>query len=132
MFLAWLIPIVIVISLVFIILLFVLKLKTSKKQNIYNKAGEESEQKVNYQIQRLIDNKLNGQGKAHPNFIFFVDKYKQHTSQIDNLVVTKARIFIIEIKGWKGNVVGNLDDKKWTKTKIYHRTHYIFDYDIKK
>ena len=57
-------------------------------------AGKKGERIVNDRIQKLISNKLKGQGISHPKFIFFV--YKQDTCEIDNLVVTKGGIFIIE------------------------------------
>ncbi len=137
MFLAWFIPIIVV----SIVLFFVIAIKVGKKKKFISKikiphidskklAGKKAERIVNSQIQILINNELKGQGKSHPNFIFFVDKYKQDTCEIDNLVVTKGGIFIIEVKGWKGEITGNLNDEKWTKTKKYHRTEFTYGYDI--
>lgn len=135
MFLAWFIPIIVV----FIVLFFVIAIKVGKKKKFVSKtkipsidskkqAGEEAERIVNNRIQKLISNKLKGQGISHPKFIFFV--YKQDTCEIDNLVVTKGGIFIIETKNWKGEITGNLNDKNWTKTKKYNYTKFTYDYDI--
>lgn len=123
MFLAWFIPVIVV----FIVLFFVIAIKVGKKQNttLANKAGEESELKVNDQIQKLIDNKLNHVGSIYQQFIFYCDRKKEASSEIDLLVVTHAGIFVIEIKGWKGTITCNSNDKEWEHTNhgkiVMHR-----------
>ncbi len=137
MLLLWLIPTACIVCSVFIILLVVLKARARKnkgfiveiQRNHKKQAGDKAESVVNWEIQKFINNELKGQGKTHPTFIFFVDKYRQYTCEIDNIVVTKGGIFIIETKGWKGNVTGNLDDKKWTKIKKYHITEFTYGYN---
>ena len=132
MFLAWFIPVIVV----FIVLFFVIAIKAGKKKKFISKikippidskeqAGKKGERIVNDRIQKLISNKLKGQGISHPKFIFFV--YKQDTCEIDNLVVTKGGIFIIETKNWKGEITGNLNDKNWKKTKKYYRDEFTYD-----
>ena len=135
MFLAWFIPVIVV----FIVLFLVIAIKAGKKKKFISKikippidskeqAGKKGERIVNDRIQKLISNKLKGQGISHPKFIFFV--YKQDTCEIDNLVVTKGGIFIIETKNWKGEITGNLNDRNWKKTKKYYRNEFTYDYDI--
>ncbi|MBP5256913.1 MAG: NERD domain-containing protein [Mycoplasma sp.] len=135
MIFAWLTPIVIIVSIIFIVLLFTFSVRAKKKQfKQENKATEKHAKKtenlVNNEILYMIKKELNGQGKTHPNFILFIDRYK-HTNEIDNLVVTKGGIFIIEVKGWKGKVLGGKDSNQWTQIKKYHLTRYTYGYNVK-
>ena len=94
-----------------------------------NKAGKEAELLVNNKIQDMITRELNGQGIVHRKFIFFVKKKIGKTTEIDSLVVTKAGIFIIEVKGWKGVLTScDPEAKDWTKVKQYHKTKYTYGY----
>jgi hypothetical protein len=47
----------------------------------------------------MITKYLDGHGVVHRDVMFFNDLARIHFTQIDSLVVTKAGIFIIEIKG---------------------------------
>lgn len=95
-----------------------------------NRAGEEAELLVNNKIQAMITRELNGQGIIHRKFIFFDEKKIGKTTEIDSLVVTKAGIFIIEVKGWKGELTScDPEAKEWTKVKQYHKTKYTYGYE---
>lgn len=39
-------------------------------------------------------------------------------TEIDNLIINKNGIFIIEVKNYNGTLYGNADDYEWTKVKI--------------
>ena len=94
-----------------------------EKEVARNKAGEEAELLVNNKIQAMITHELNGHGVNHRKFIFFVNKKSKDTAEIDSLVVTKAGIFIIEVKGWRGEITScDPDADKWAKVKKYHKT----------
>lgn len=49
--------------------------------------------------------------------------YDNATSEIDNIIVGKTGVFILEIKNMKGKITGEYEDKEWKKIKID-------DYDI--
>lgn len=44
--------------------------------------------------------------------------YDGKTSEIDNIVVGRSGIFIVEIKNHTGNIIGDLEDTYWTQHKI--------------
>ena len=71
----------------------------AEKEVARNKAGNQAELLVNNKIQAMITHELDGHGVNHRKFIFFTNKKSKDTVEIDSLVVTKAGIFIIEVKG---------------------------------
>ncbi len=169
MFLAWFIPVIVVISFIIIILIFVLvKKEKTKSKSTYvceesykelSKTNQETDQDkweksvinkiinpsnsignypyeyediiaineikrdeaakwavqhIDCLIQELIKNKLNNKGETYTNFTFYYDKqWPPKSCDIDNLVVTKAGIFIIEVKYWVGRISGNDKDEYW-------------------
>lgn len=44
--------------------------------------------------------------------------YDDRKSEIDNIVVGKSGVFIIEVKNHKGHIVGDLNEKYWTQNKM--------------
>ena len=51
--------------------------------------------------------------------------YDGRTSEIDNIVVGKTGVFVIETKNSKGTIIGDYDDKDWQQHKIGRGgTHY--------
>ena len=134
----WAIALIIVGVLVFVLLYVLIVRSLSKqkpdeteeeKQASRDFAGEEAELLVNNKINSMIAHELDGKGVNHGKFIFFVNKKSQHTTEIDSLVVTKAGIFIIEVKGWKGEITSSDPDAdKWAKVKKYHKTRDTYGY----
>ena len=45
--------------------------------------------------------------------------YKDKPAELDNVIVNRFGVFIIEVKNYHGSLVGNEDDYEWTK---YHTT----------
>ena len=43
--------------------------------------------------------------------------YKDGRSEIDNIIVGKTGVFIVEVKNVKGNIYGNLNEKNWIQDK---------------
>ena len=46
-------------------------------------------------------------------------EYKDKEAELDNVIVNKFGVFIIEVKNYTGSLVGNEDDYEWIK---YHET----------
>lgn len=44
--------------------------------------------------------------------------YDDRKSEIDNIVVGKSGVFIIEVKNHNGHIVGDLNDRYWTQHKV--------------
>lgn len=44
--------------------------------------------------------------------------YGDKKSEIDNIVVGKSGVFIVEVKNHNGHIVGNLEDTYWTQYKV--------------
>ena len=68
-------------------------------------------------------NKLPSEYKKYSDLMLYSD---HRTHQIDNLVISKYGIFVIEMKNYQGKVVGNEFSDKWTqyigskKNKFYN------------
>jgi hypothetical protein len=45
-------------------------------------------------------------------------QYRDSSSEIDNIVVGRTGVFIVEVKNMKGTIYGNYEDKKWLHNKI--------------
>ncbi len=43
--------------------------------------------------------------------------YDGHKSEIDNIIVGKTGVFIVEVKNVKGDIIGNYEDKHWFQNK---------------
>ena len=43
--------------------------------------------------------------------------YGKLTREIDNIIVGKTGVFIVEVKNMKGEITGDYEDKKWKKIK---------------
>ena len=46
-------------------------------------------------------------------------EFEDKEAELDNVIVNKFGVFIIEVKNYKGRLVGNEEDYEWVK---YHRT----------
>ena len=101
----------------------------AEKEVARNKAGNQAELLVNNKIQAMITHELDGHGVNHRKFIFFTNKKSKDTAEIDSLVVTKAGIFIIEVKGWRGEITScDPNANQWAKVKKYHITKTTYGY----
>lgn len=45
-------------------------------------------------------------------------EYKWEKTEIDNLIINKNGIFIIEVKNYNGTLCGDIDDFEWKKIKV--------------
>ncbi len=43
--------------------------------------------------------------------------YKDKRTELDNLIINDHGVFIIEVKNWSGDLIGDEDDREWTKIK---------------
>ena len=44
--------------------------------------------------------------------------YNGKSSEIDNIIIGKSGVFVVEVKNVKGTVTGNFEDQKWHQDKI--------------
>lgn len=44
-------------------------------------------------------------------------EYDGRPAELDNVIVNRYGVFIIEVKNYKGNIIGNEDDYEWRKYK---------------
>lgn len=51
-------------------------------------------------------------------------------TELDNVIVNKYGVFIIEVKNYVGHIVGNEDDYEWKKTKVTD-AGYIYEKTVK-
>lgn len=112
----WFFVIVIFVILYFLILIVFLK-KRSKKDNLSQqsndesylyKQGEQGENRINY----LIDKYCLEHHHLISNGLFYDWKHNSH--QIDQLLINKYGIFVIETKNWNGLLIGTDYDDEWT------------------
>lgn len=47
-------------------------------------------------------------------------------AELDNVIINKHGVFIIEVKNYKGNLYGNEDDYEWVQEKVSHGG-YLYD-----
>ena len=45
-------------------------------------------------------------------------EYDGRPAELDNVIVNKYGVFIIEVKNYTGRIIGSEDDKEWRKYKI--------------
>ncbi|EIJ44153.1 nuclease-related protein/topoisomerase C4 zinc finger-containing protein [Beggiatoa alba B18LD] len=81
--------------------------------------GMRGEACINKLISKSLDKKVYHLLK---NVTLAIDK--QHTTQIDHLVISPFGIFVIETKNMQGVIIGARDDKQWMQ-KI-HQQYYPF------
>ena len=55
--------------------------------------------------------------------------FNEKTSEIDNIVVGKKRVYIIETKNLNGDITGSVEDTYWTQSKVGRRgTQYCKEF----
>lgn len=84
-----------------------------KRVDTYQKkvAGKEGENYAKTEIKRI----LNDDDNMFSNIeVIFENK----RCEIDNLIVNSNGIFIVEVKNYNGSLLGDADDKHWTKHKV--------------
>lgn len=76
------------------------------------RAGRIGEQKATHIISSVLreDDRL---------FTNVQVNYENEPAELDNVIVNKFGVFIIEVKNYNGSLVGNEDDYEWVK---YHTT----------
>lgn len=87
------------------------------------KFGKYGEQKVSFIIQKVL---------RDDDFLFSgveisVDGRR---TELDNVIVNKYGVFIIEVKNYIGHIVGNEDDYEWKKEKVTDSGH-IYEKTVK-
>lgn len=45
-------------------------------------------------------------------------KYKEKETELDNVIINRRGVFIIEVKNYSGTLTGKEDDYEWTKYKV--------------
>ena len=45
-------------------------------------------------------------------------KYKEKATELDNVIINRRGVFIIEVKNYSGTLTGKEDDYEWTKYKV--------------
>lgn len=53
------------------------------------------------------------------------------TSQIDNVIISRKGIFVIEIKNFSGKIYGSDEQKEWTQSLNYGKNNYKFYSPVK-
>lgn len=85
----------------------------------YGKIGEEE---VNNVLNPIWFGKV--YHKYFNNYTFY-DKYK-NTHQIDFIEIRSNGIFVIEVKNWRGLIVGNINSNKWIQYS-YGEKNYLYN-----
>lgn len=103
------------IALFIVLVVLILGIKSGAKYDYEQKeikyAGNRGEAIFNY----LIYNFLRSDDILLNNISLNVDG---KITEIDNLIINKNGIFIVEIKNYNGRLYGNVDDYEWIKEKV--------------
>ncbi len=103
------------IALFIVLVVLILGIKSGAKYDYEQKeikyAGNRGEAIFNY----LICNILRSDDILLNNISLNVDG---KITEIDNLIINKNGIFIVEIKNYNGRLYGNVDDYEWIKEKV--------------
>lgn len=106
-----------IIGIVLFIVLVVLISVQSRKAYIKHEqeeikyAGKQGE----WMFRNMVSTILNDDDVFLNNISLKVD---DKNTEIDNLIINKNGIFIIEIKNYNGRIYGNADDYEWIKEKV--------------
>ena len=96
------------ILIIFIIILLYVYIIKLKKSWIINKIGKNGEKEIINILNKFNEKKyyvINDIILRHPN---------GKTTQIDHLVISRKRIFIIETKNYSGLIIGDVNNRSWT------------------
>lgn len=87
-----------------------IKANESKKNNQHwaNRKGELGEYKINIQLDQFPKNYMH-----HSDLFIKNEKSSTGYSQIDHVIITPYRIFVIETKNYQGTIYGGKDRKTW-------------------
>lgn len=88
-----------------------LKAVYNHEQKEIKSAGNKGEEMFSNMIRTI----LHSDDVLLNNISLYVDGKK---TEIDNLIINKNGIFIIEIKNYNGRLYGNADDYEWIKEKV--------------
>ncbi len=103
-----------IISVIIIIAAAIHALISKKAQN--KSAAEEAGRYGELRATEIIKKCLNEDDRLFTNITVFYDGKE---TELDNVIVNKYGVFIIEVKNYNGHLVGREEDFEWTK---YHTT----------
>ena len=100
-----------IVVLIIACLIIVSVFQKSHQQKEIKRAGNKGESIFNNMLKSI----LNNEDVLLNNVCLNTDDGK---TEIDNLIINKNGIFIIEIKNYNGTLSGGIDDYEWTKCKV--------------